>query len=154
MEETTTDDKELPGVDRETKLQLVPEAGSDKRAQTSTPPDVRGVGPKVQVGRHLTEGHPETAEAGGATTADLEGSPGTKPQESTGPPDPKTDEGKAEETSCEVSLQGRGEPWRKASPAERVKQLWEASQRTEILRRLIQAWRRDPATEKPQKTGH
>ena len=58
MEETPTDGKQLPGVDRETRLRLIPEAGSDERVQMRPPLDVRGVGPDVEVGRHLTERHP------------------------------------------------------------------------------------------------
>ena len=37
MEETPKDGKQLPGVDRETRLRLVPAAGSDERAQMRPP---------------------------------------------------------------------------------------------------------------------
>ena len=49
--------QKLPGIDGELAFLLVPEAGSGEHTQVSPSTDVRGVGPEVQVGRHLTVRH-------------------------------------------------------------------------------------------------
>ena len=132
-----------------------PEAGSDERTQMRSP---------TRHLRHLTRSRGRetpggerplgTDEAGEATTADPEGSPGTKPQEPTGLTDPKTGEGKFGETSCAACPLELGGPLRKASPREKARHWQEARRRTEILRLLTEAWIRDLAMEKPQKTGY
>ena len=154
VEENPTDGKELPGVDR-AEPPTRPR-GRKRQDGLDAPPNRRPRRLTRSRGRETPdeETPPETDGASEATTADPEGSPETKGQGSTGPPDSKTGEGKSGGTACVVSHLGRGERGRKPSSAERVKHWREARRRTEILQRLTEAWRRDLATEKPQKTGY
>ena len=120
--------------------------------QTSTPPDVRGVGPSPGPETPGGETHSETDEAGGTTTADPKVSPGTTSQGSTCPPDLKTKEGKAEETACEDPPPPLGdeEPWRKKKIPSRESQTLaggEAEDRNH--RQETRAWRHELPTEKP-----
>ena len=59
MEETLLYSQELTSVDRESRLILIPKAGSGQRTEVSTPTHVRGVGPKVKIWGDLYERHPE-----------------------------------------------------------------------------------------------
>ena len=155
MEETPTYRKKLPGVDRERSFCVAPEDGSGVMVQMCTPTHGRGVRTR-SLGRETPGGEILLGrdEVGEATTADPEGILGSKPPAPRGLPDPKTGGGKVGETACAACLLGPGEPSRKASPAETAGHWREARRTTKILRRLTEAWKRDLATEKPQKTGH
>ena len=154
MEENATDCKELSGVYRV--APPIPPRGRKRPDGRDVHPNRRPRRLTRSLGLETPDGETPPARAGvsGATTADPEGSPETTELGTTGPPDPKTGEGKVGGTSCAVFPPGRDEPARKASPAERAKHWREARRRTEILLMLTEAWRRDLATEKPQKIGH